>query len=117
MRQTTLFAYSFRLGQKAEDRYAMRKAPLEAKATERRRGERFPQVRVGLNTGGEVFIRASGRPSIEIETVRQLHEHQPRRPIHHSCQVALAGQIIGDKSLPCSASPLLIVAGADFDRT
>src|ERR1700722_11425610 len=40
----------------------------------------------------------SWRPAVEIETLGQLHEHHPRRPVDHSRDViTLAGKIIGDK--------------------
>src|SRR5216683_1428645 len=57
------------------------------------------------------------RPLAEIETLRQLHEHDVRRPFHHACRMSLAGQIIGYERLPGSALPLLIIAVADFLQT
>src|SRR5712664_3797049 len=54
-------------------------------------------------------------PAVEIESVRQLHEHQARGSIHHSRHMSLTRQVIGNKRLSKSASPLLIVARADFD--
>jgi hypothetical protein len=57
------------------------------------------------------------RPAIAIETVRQLHEHHPRRTIEHARQVTLAGQIVGNKRLSGSTLSLLIIARADFDLT
>jgi hypothetical protein len=67
---------------------------------------------VSWNDTAPNFLR---RPVIAIETVRQLHDHHPRRTVDHSSQVTLTDQIISNKRVPRNILPLLIITRTDFD--